>query len=149
METEVLAGKPVAPVFAEKQAEQQLAWHWAALAAILFASAGHLLIKFGLISSAQSAVGLSTAAKIVHYLLQPAVAAGLAIYGLGTLFWITAVSRRDISFLYPITALNYVIVSLGGKFFFGEAVSTGRWLGIAVVVAGVALLQFSVKGERA
>ena len=148
MEMEVLADKPATQIFAAKQ-DAQISWHWSAIAAIVFASAGHLLIKFGLVSSAQSAIGLSTLAKIIHYVLQPAVAAGLAIYGVGTLFWISAVSRRDISFLYPITALNYVIVSLGGKYFFGETVSPTRWLGIAVVMLGVALLQFSLKGDRA
>ncbi len=148
MGTEALAGKPATQVFIAKQAET-ISWHWSAFAAIALASTGHLLIKFGLVASAHTAVGLSTLAKIGHYLLEPAVASGLAIYGVGTLFWISAVSRRDISFLYPITALNYVIVSLGGKYFFGETVSPARWAGIAVVVFGVALLQLSSKGERA
>lgn len=142
--------EPATQPLEQKQAAQtSLSWQWAALAAILFASSGHLLIKFGLISAAQSAAGMSAAARIVHYLLQPAVAGGLAIYGLGTLFWISAVSRRDISFLYPITALNYALVSVGGKFLFDEVISPVRWLGIGVVVLGVALLQLSVRGERA
>lgn len=125
-----------------------LPWQWSALAAILLASSGHLLIKFGLLSAVQTVTDLGVAARIMHYLLQPAVAVGLAIYGLGTLFWISAVSRRDISFLYPITALNYVLVSVGGKFLFDEVVSPARWLGICVVVIGVALLQLSVQGDR-
>jgi len=62
--------------------------------------------------------------------------------------WIKAVSSRNISFLYPLTALNYVIVSIGGKLFFNETISTGRWIGIAVVVLGVALLQRSVKEDQ-
>lgn len=141
------AGKPAVPMIAE-EAEVQLSWYWAALMAVLFASSGHLLIKFGLIASAPSAAGLNLFARIGRYLLQPTIAAGLGIYGLGTLFWISAVSRREISILYPITALNYVMVTMGGKFLFGETVSAMRWLGIAVVVTGVALLQLSVKGER-
>lgn len=148
MGSQVYLEGPATQPLEQKQAVG-MSWQWAALAAILFASSGHLLIKFGLISAAQSAAGMSVAARIVHYLLQPAVAGGLAIYGLGTLFWISAVSRRDISFLYPITALNYVLVSVGGKFLFNEFVSPGRWLGIGVVVLGVALLQLSVQGERA
>lgn len=149
MEGQVFLEKPAMQAVAQKQTGQQaLSWQWAALAAVLFASAGHLLIKFGLVSAAPSAAGMDTVARIMHYLLQPAVAGGLAIYGLGTMFWISAVSRRDISFLYPITALNYALVCVGGKFFFGEFISAGRWLGIGVVVLGVALLQLSVRGER-
>lgn len=147
MTPEIIVDKPQAQVPTQKQAGS-LSWHWAALAAIVLASSGHLLIKFGLLSMTHPVVSMNPVVRLGHYLLQPPVAAGLAIYGLGTLFWISAVSRRDISFLYPLTALNYVVVSLGGKLLFGEATSPGRWTGIAVVVAGVALLQLSMREQR-
>jgi len=124
------------------------AMEWMALGSIMLASCGHLLIKLGLVTAAQATAHSGIFNRILHYLLQPAVAAGLAIYGIGTLLWISAVSRRNISFLYPLTALNYVLVSMGGKMFFGEKISAGRWAGIAVVVAGVALLQLSVNREK-
>jgi drug/metabolite transporter (DMT)-like permease len=85
---------------------------------------------------------------IFHFLSMPAVPAGLGIYGLGTLLWIRAVSRQSISFLYPLTALNYVIVSVGAKLFFNETISAGRCVGIAVVVLGVAMLQLSMRGSQ-
>jgi drug/metabolite transporter (DMT)-like permease len=119
-----------------------LPWQVAALGAILLASTGHLLIKLGLIAAVQTPAG-SALEHMVHTLLQPAVFFGLGIYGIGTLLWMSAVSRRNISFLYPLTALNYVIVSVGGHIWFGEKISAGRWLGIAIVVLGVALLQLS------
>src|SRR5215469_15339131 len=122
-------------------------WLWAALGAIALGSCGHLLIKLG-VTAVPNAVAGSLFARIEHYLLQPAAITGLGIYGAGTLLWIYAVSQKNISFLYPLTALTYVIVALGGKFIFGEAIPAGRWLGIAVVMIGVALLQFSAKGEK-
>ncbi|HLJ90385.1 MAG TPA: hypothetical protein VKZ53_26490 [Candidatus Angelobacter sp.] len=124
-------------------------WQAAALGAIALASCGHLLIKLGLTSAAQGAIGLGLLAKIAHYLLQPIVVGGLAVYGLGTALWIYAVSQRNISFLYPLTALNYVIVTLGGKFLFGEVIPSGRWIGIGVVAIGVGLLQLSAKETQA
>lgn len=126
----------------------ELPWQWAALGAILLASCGHLLIKVGLTAAPQTATSTETIARIFHYLMQPAVTGGLAVYGAGTALWISAVSRRNISFLYPLTALNYVIVSAAGSLLFGEHLSHGRWLGIGLVVLGVALLQFSVNGEK-
>lgn len=122
-------------------------WQFAALGTVLLASCGHLLIKLGL-TSVHGGAGAGLAGKIALYLAQPAVVAGLAIYGLGTLIWIYAVSQRNISFLYPLTALNYVIVTLGGWYWFEETIRPGRWLGIAVVVAGVALLQLSARGDN-
>lgn len=123
-------------------------WLWAALGAIALGSCGHLLIKLGVTSTTANAVTGGLLARIEHYLLQPAAITGLGIYGAGTLLWIYAVSQKNISFLYPLTALTYVIVALGGKFIFGEAIPAGRWLGIAVVMIGVALLQFSARREN-
>ncbi|HJT53869.1 MAG TPA: hypothetical protein VJ848_08475 [Candidatus Angelobacter sp.] len=124
-----------------------LPWQLAALGAILLASTGHLVIKLGLIAAGRVA-SYGGLARIIETLFQPAVIGGLAIYGIGTLLWISAVARKNISFLYPLTALNYVIVSVGGKLWFGETISPARWTGIAIVVLGVALLQLSSGGDQ-
>jgi drug/metabolite transporter (DMT)-like permease len=122
-------------------------WLWPAVGAILLASCGHLLIKLGLtIGAGRPASGLLV--RIGQYLAEPWVLVGLMIYATGTVLWIYAVSQRQISFLYPLTALTYAIVAVGGRLIFGEVISPGRWLGIAVVVAGVAMLQLSETGAR-
>ena len=125
-----------------------ISWQWPAFGAIALAACGHLLIKQGLLAARLSALPSTPMQSIFHYLLQPAVPLGLCIYGVGTLLWIRAVSRQNISFLYPLTALNYVIVSVGGKLLFHESLSGGRGIGIAVVVLGVALLQLSARGDK-
>lgn len=129
------------------QAATSTSWQWAALGAILLGSCGHLLIKAGVTAAAHNAPAAGTLSRIIQYLLQPAAIGGLAVYGAGTLLWIYAVSQRNISFLYPLTALTYVIVALGGKFVFFEVISLGRWLGIVVVMLGVGLLQLSARGD--
>ena len=144
MESETLLRKPV-PLQNRSIGLSSIAlpWQLAALGAILLASTGHLVIKLGLIAAGHEASPASGLARIIETLFQPAVIGGLAIYGIGTLLWISAVARKNISFLYPLTALNYVIVSVGGKLWFGETISPARWTGIAIVVLGVALLQLS------
>jgi len=62
--------------------------------------------------------------------------------------WIRAVASRNISFLYPLTALNYVIVTVGARIFFNERISFGRWTGITVVVLGVAMLHRSAREDQ-
>lgn len=146
-----LAEKPKM-VLQRTQAEgagNSVLWQWAALGAIVLGSCGHLLIKSGVTAAAHGPAASGLLARIAHYFLQPAAIGGLAIYGAGTLLWIYAVSQRNISFLYPLTALTYVTVALGGKFFFAEAISSARWFGIAVVVLGVTMLQLSARGEQA
>lgn len=142
---------PSIPIRLEKVRPNALAFPWemvSALGAIILASCGHLLIKAGLRSAVLTTPAGGIFARLAHYLLHPAVATGLGIYGLGTILWVYAVSRRSISFLYPLTALNYAIVTMGGKFLFGESITRGRWLGIAVVMLGVALMQLSMKEEK-
>lgn len=124
-------------------------WQWAALGAIVLGSFGHLLIKMGVTAAAHQTVASGLIGRFTHYLREPAAMTGLLIYGIGTLLWIYAVSQRNISFLYPLTALTYVVVALGGKFMFGENVSGQRWIGIAVVVIGVGMLQLSAKEQKA
>lgn len=74
---------------------------------------------------------------------------GLLIYAAGTLFWLKAVARASISYLYPLSAGSYALVAVGGHFLFGEHVDAGRWMGIAVITLGVALLALSnVRGSE-
>ena len=148
MSTGSIVEKPELLMERSAMVKKSALWQWAALGAILLGSFGHLLIKLGVSAATHNGGGGSVIARIGHYFLQPAAVTGLAVYGGGTLLWIYAVSQRNISFLYPLTALTYVTVALGGKFIFGEAISAERWLGIGVVMTGVAMLQFSAKGDR-
>ena len=68
---------------------------------------------------------------------------GLAVYAAGTLFWVRAVARASISYLYPISACSYILVAMGGRFLFKESVQPERWAGIAVITLGVAMLSIT------
>lgn len=52
-------------------------------------------------------------------------------------------SLESVSFVVPVTALNYVAGALGGKFFLGERVMGRRWTGVFLVCAGVTCVFFS------
>jgi drug/metabolite transporter (DMT)-like permease len=47
---------------------------------------------------------------------------------------------ENVSFVVPVTALSYAAGALGGKFLLGERVSARRWIGVALVCLGVALV---------
>jgi uncharacterized membrane protein len=57
--------------------------------------------------------------------------------------WILAVSKAQLSFLYPFMALSYVLVALFSLLLFKEDVGVLRWLGIIVICAGVFLVSRS------
>jgi drug/metabolite transporter (DMT)-like permease len=113
----------------------------AVFGAVILAAAGHLMIKAGLVAAAPAASHALLLGRLLTYFSQPYVLLGLTIYGIGTALWILAVSKHDISYVFPISALNYVLVTLGGKFLFAESVSLKRWAGVALVILGVGLMQ--------
>jgi len=121
----------------------------AVLGSVLLAATGHIMIKAGLNGATSAAAVASIARRLGVYFSQPYVLLGLTIYGLGTAMWIFAVSKRDISYVFPITALNYVLVALSGKLLFAEVIPLKRWIGVVVVIIGVALMQRTTReGSR-
>lgn len=55
--------------------------------------------------------------------------------------------QRDVSFIWPLTALTFVTTTLAAKFILHEQVSVGRWLGVALIMMGAAVITWSEKNE--
>ncbi|MBS1850173.1 MAG: hypothetical protein JST79_04630 [Acidobacteria bacterium] len=121
-------------------------WWVAFSASAVFVVSGHLLIKFGLNAAAAHPVTAGAIGKILHIVLQPEVFVGLLIYGLGSACWIVAVAQQEISFLYPLSSLNYVLVAGASVLFFHEAISSKRGWGLALIVLGMILMNRKTKG---
>jgi len=103
---------------------------------------GHLMIKAGLNALTVSGFANPTlVGRIAHTLTQPEVVIGLLIYGFGTVCWMIAVSQKDISFLFPLSSVNYVLVVAASALLFGEVISTKRALGVALIVVGMVVLN--------
>jgi drug/metabolite transporter (DMT)-like permease len=66
--------------------------------------------------------------------------AGLAMMAVAFFSLLVLLSRANVSFVVPVTALSYVAAALGGRFFLGEQVNVNRWLGVCLVCAGVVLV---------
>ena len=64
----------------------------------------------------------------------------LLAYAVSFFGFMALLSIRDVSFAVPATALGYVLETLLARLFLSEGVSLRRWVGAALVVAGVALL---------
>jgi drug/metabolite transporter (DMT)-like permease len=52
-------------------------------------------------------------------------------------------SQRDVSFVWPLTALSFVMTTLAAQFFLKEQVSLTRWAGVALIVLGAACISWS------
>lgn len=109
---------------------------------------GHLMIKAGL-NAAAAIPSAGIMGRIVSILSQPGVIAGLLIYLFGTACWMIAVSQKEISFLYPLSSLNYVLVVLASALLLAETISLRRAEGILLIVCGMFLLNRRTQAVRA
>jgi uncharacterized membrane protein len=56
-------------------------------------------------------------------------------------------SQRDVSLIWPLTALGFVITALAAKFILKEEITAMRWAGVALIVIGAALVSYSEKAK--
>ena len=110
-----------------------------------FAVLGQLTLKYamdqiGRIGSAQISDPMNTIVKAAK---EPALWAGLFLFGISALFWLVVLSRVDLSLAYPFVGLSYIAVVVLARLVFHEDVPALRWVGVFVVAVGIALVGLS------
>jgi multidrug transporter EmrE-like cation transporter len=58
-------------------------------------------------------------------------------------------SQKDVSLIWPLTALGFVLTTVAGRLFLHEQVSAIRWLGVILIVTGALLVRYSEKDQAA
>lgn len=107
-------------------------------------TASHLLLKKGMLSLGQSPQDWSQIAPFFLRAYTNAYVIGaVALAVVTALAWILAITRAQLSFLYPFMALSFVLVALFSLIIFKEDVTLLRWAGIVVICVGVFLVSRS------
>lgn len=105
---------------------------------------GQLMLKVGMTN--MGALEISAAAIpsiIMRIATNPMIVVGLAIYMGGVFFWLLALNRLQLSYLYPFASLSYVLITIAAAVFLKEQVPSLRWAGLVVICVGVALVAKS------
>jgi multidrug transporter EmrE-like cation transporter len=76
-------------------------------------------------------------------LTAPLTLLGLMLYAVSAMFWISALSRVELSYAYPLLGAGYVLVGLVSWKLWGESFGLQRILGTLVVALGVILVGTS------
>ena len=63
-------------------------------------------------------------------------------------FLLYMLSQKDVSIVWPLTALGFVITSLAARIFLKEEISSVRWAGICLIVLGAGLVTWSGKQKE-
>ncbi|MBA4150025.1 MAG: DMT family transporter [Verrucomicrobia bacterium] len=54
-------------------------------------------------------------------------------------------SQRDVSVVWPLTALGFVVTTLAAKYYLKEEITGLRWAGVGLIIMGAALITWSEK----
>jgi drug/metabolite transporter (DMT)-like permease len=109
---------------------------------VLFGPLGDVFLRMGM--KRIGAIDRWTLASSLHY-FRLIITSGTIWLGIGSLLmffvcYLMVLSWADYSFVQPASAVSYLVVALLGIYVLGEAVSSGRWLGVAVICLGVLLV---------
>jgi len=69
--------------------------------------------------------------------------AALLSMGLALLLWLLVLQRLEVGVAYPMLSLNFVLITLAARYVFSETTDARHWLGVALIVAGVAIMGMS------
>ena len=96
-----------------------------------------LLLKRGASDTANPAQGWSWTG--VTGLASPLVWLGIIFVIISFISWLYVLRYIPLTIAFPLSRVVDILVPLGCWFFLGEAISTRRWCGIALVVIGLAV----------
>jgi drug/metabolite transporter (DMT)-like permease len=101
----------------------------------VFAASGDAMLSHGMKQA--GSISLHHLQDVILALLNPWVAIGILLLLAFFATYMTALSWADLTYVLPATSLGYVLLALVAKFLLHEQVSPLRWMGIALITAGV------------
>jgi drug/metabolite transporter (DMT)-like permease len=112
---------------------------------VVFESTGVILLKKG-ITSVGDIHGV-TASEIIRIVkasvTNPQILMGVFFEALFFVCLLVLMSKSEISFLWPLTALSFVFATFAAMIFLHESVSWVRWIGVALIMLGAAFISYS------
>lgn len=78
----------------------------------------------------------------------PSVLTGVFFEALFFIGLLVLMARNDVSFIWPLTSLGFVITTLAAKFYLHEQVPLMRWAGVMLIVLGAGLISWTEQKPR-
>ncbi len=117
---------------------------WLIFISVSLGALGQISMKKGMSYLAPISLKHSTLfTSLVQMLTSPFVLLGLFLYAVSTIFWLTVLSRVDLSYAYPMISIGYILVMILSWIFFNERLAFIRILGVLLICSGVLLISRS------
>lgn len=120
------------------------------LIGLVFESAGIVYLKKGMdkITKPETVTVGAVARLIKAGATSPQILLGIFFQALFFACLLTLMSKSDISFLWPLTALSFVFTTFSAMLFLGESVSPVRWVGVIFILIGAAFISYSEHAKK-
>lgn len=73
----------------------------------------------------------------------PTIWIGLVFIGIGLAVWLTALAQADLSFVFPMDSMQYIITLAAAHIFLGEKINRLKIIGTSLIVGGIILVAMS------
>lgn len=103
---------------------------------ILMGAAAQIFMKKGMLNVGKIEVRDIVSPRIFNIVFEKFVFIGLGLYALSSMLYLVAISMEDVSYVYPLIGLGYILTALLAWAFFGEKLSVMRMLGILFITTG-------------
>src|SRR5512139_3256264 len=115
------------------------------LIGLVFESTGVVLLKKGMLQVGEvRQVSVSEILRVVKSgVVNPSILLGVFFEALFFACLLVLMSKSDISFLWPLTALSFVFATFAAILFLHERVSGIRWAGVVLIMVGAAFISYS------
>jgi uncharacterized membrane protein len=80
-----------------------------------------------------------------HIISRPQVWGGFLAMSLGLIAWLMALAQGDLSLVFPMGSIQYLLILLSAHFFLGEKIDRMKLAGTFLVVLGIFLLTASMQ----
>jgi uncharacterized membrane protein len=113
--------------------------------AVIAQAVGNTLLSKGMkaVASMPSFSDGFSPVMLVYALQSPLIWGGIVLLIVFFASFLSALSWADLSYVLPATAPGYILNVFFGGWFLGESVSQSRWIGSALIFAGVMLVSLS------
>ena len=104
------------------------------LTSIIMGAVGQILLKVGAnkLGSINTSIGGLLSIFRNSYIL-----IGLVLFGTSFLLWVKVLTKNELSYVYPMVSISYIIIILASKFLFNEPFTLNKMIGVIAIIAGV------------
>jgi drug/metabolite transporter (DMT)-like permease len=74
---------------------------------------------------------------LAKLLFDPFIVSGFVAAFIAALCWIAAMTKFDLSYAYPFMSITFIFVLFSSAFFFQEAITMLKIIGMVFIIAGI------------